>query len=127
MTWIITNGVVSHSEPDILECEVKCLGSTAVHKASGCNGIPVEYLKPSKMMLSKCCIQYASKSGRPSSGYRTGKGQSSSLSPRRAVLKKVQTTRRLLSSPMLVGSCSKSCILGSALHEPRNSRHPSWV
>ena len=23
MTWIITNGVVSHSEPDILECEVK--------------------------------------------------------------------------------------------------------
>ena len=79
------------------------------------------------MMLSKCCIQYASKSGRPSSGYRTGKGQSSSLSPRRAVLKKVQTTRQLLSSPMLVGSCTKSCILGSALHEPRNSRHPSWV
>ena len=79
------------------------------------------------MMLSKCCIQYASKSGRSSSAHRTGKGQSSSLSPRRAVLKKVQTTRQLLSSPMLVGSYSKSCILGSALHEPRNSRHPSWV
>ena len=29
-------GVVSHSEPDILECEVKCsLESTAVNKASG--------------------------------------------------------------------------------------------
>ena len=45
MNWITTNGVVSHSEPDILECEVKCLRSTAVHKASGCNGIPVELFK----------------------------------------------------------------------------------
>ena len=36
------NGVVSHPEPDILECEVKwTLGSTAVNKASGCDGIPV--------------------------------------------------------------------------------------
>ena len=35
--------MVSHPEPDILECEVKqALGSTAVNKASGCNGIPVE-------------------------------------------------------------------------------------
>ena len=48
MNWITTNGVVSHSEPDILECEVKCLGSTAVHKASGCDGIPVELFKTLK-------------------------------------------------------------------------------
>ena len=34
------NGVVSHSEPDILECEVKwALRSTAVNKASGCDEI----------------------------------------------------------------------------------------
>ena len=33
------NGVVSHPEPDILECEVKwALGSTAVNKASGSTG-----------------------------------------------------------------------------------------
>ena len=39
-------GVVSHSEPDILECEVKCgLGSTSVNKASGWDGIPVELLR----------------------------------------------------------------------------------
>ena len=32
------NGVVSHPEPDILECEVKwALRSTAVNKASGCD------------------------------------------------------------------------------------------
>ena len=38
------NGVVSHPEPDILECEVKwTLGSTAVNKASGCDGIPVQF------------------------------------------------------------------------------------
>ena len=35
-------GVVSYSEPDILECEVKwVLGSSAVNKVSGCDGIPV--------------------------------------------------------------------------------------
>ena len=39
------NGVVSHPEPDILECEVKwTLGSTAVNKASGCDGIPVQVI-----------------------------------------------------------------------------------
>ena len=39
-------GVVSHSEPDILEKEVKwALGSTAINKASGCNGIQVELFK----------------------------------------------------------------------------------
>ena len=40
------DGVISHSEPDIMECEVRwALGSTAFGKASGCNGIPVELFK----------------------------------------------------------------------------------
>ena len=40
------NGVVTHPEPDILECEVKwALGSTAANKASGGDGIPAELLK----------------------------------------------------------------------------------
>ena len=40
------DGVVSHSELDILECEVKwVLGSTAANKASGGNGIPAELFK----------------------------------------------------------------------------------
>ena len=35
--------VITHLEPDILECEVKwALGSITVNKASGGNGIPVE-------------------------------------------------------------------------------------
>ena len=37
------NGVVTHLEPDILECEVKwALGSITMNKASGGDGIPVE-------------------------------------------------------------------------------------
>ena len=43
------------------------------------------YLKAYKMMLLKCCTQYVSKFGKSSSGYRTGKGRSSSQFPRRAV------------------------------------------
>ena len=36
-------GVVTHLEPDSLECEVKwALGSIAMNKASGSDGIPVE-------------------------------------------------------------------------------------
>ena len=37
------NGVITHLEPDILECEVKwALGSSTMNKASGGEGIPVE-------------------------------------------------------------------------------------
>ena len=37
------NGVITHIEPDILECEVKwALESITTSKASGCGGIPVE-------------------------------------------------------------------------------------
>ena len=37
------DGVITHLEPDILECEVKCaLESTTMNKASGGDGIPVE-------------------------------------------------------------------------------------
>ena len=37
------DGVITHLEPDILECEVKlALGSITTNKASGCDGIPVE-------------------------------------------------------------------------------------
>ena len=37
------NSVVTHLEPDILECEVKwALGSTAMNKASGGDGMPAE-------------------------------------------------------------------------------------
>ena len=40
------NGVITHLEPDFLECEVKwVLGSITTNKASGGDGIPVSYFK----------------------------------------------------------------------------------
>ena len=37
------NGVITHLEPDILDCEVRwALGNITTNKASGCDGIPVE-------------------------------------------------------------------------------------
>ena len=55
--------------------EVKwALGSITMNKASGGDGIPVVLFQILKMMLWKCCTQYASKFGKHSSGHRTGKG-----------------------------------------------------
>src|SRR5574341_576780 len=54
------------------------------------------------MMLRKCCTQYASKFGKLSSGHRTGKGQFSFQSQRKAMPKNAQTTTQLHSSHMLV-------------------------
>ena len=54
------NGVTSHLDPDIVECEVKwALGSITVNKGSGGDGIPVELfqiLKDSavKVLYSIC-------------------------------------------------------------------------
>ena len=121
------NGVVSHPEPDILECEVTWdLTSTAVNKPSGSEP-PGKTLKHQQnysnsssslkddAMPSRFCIHYVSKTGRLSSGHRTGKGQSSSQFPRRVVLKSVLTIEQSYSSPMRVRSCLKSCILGVSI------------
>ena len=46
------DGVITHLEPDILECEVKwALESITTNKASGGDGIRVSYFKSWKMML----------------------------------------------------------------------------
>ena len=50
----------------------------------------LSYFKSWKMMLWKCCTQYASKFGKLSSGHRTGKGQFSFRSQRKAMPKNVQ-------------------------------------
>ena len=46
------DGVTTHLEPDILECEVKwALGSITTNKASGGDGIPTELFQILTMML----------------------------------------------------------------------------
>ena len=54
------NGVITHVEPDILECEVKwALGSITMNKVCGGDGIPVELFQilkddPVKVLHSIC-------------------------------------------------------------------------
>ena len=73
------NGVITHLEPGILECEVKwTLGSITTNKASGGDGVPNELFQ----ILKDLCTQYASKFGKLSSDHRTGKGQFSFQSQR---------------------------------------------
>ena len=64
------------------------------------------------MMLLKCFTQYASKSGKLSSGHRTGNAQFSFQSQRKAMTKNVQTIIQLYSFYMLARLCSKSFKLG---------------
>ena len=48
------DGVITHLQPDILECEVKwALGSITRNKASGGDGIPVELFQMLKDELEK--------------------------------------------------------------------------
>ena len=67
----------------------------------------LSYFKSWKTMLWKCCTQYVSKFGKLSSSHRTGKGQFSFQSQRKAMPKNAQTTMQLHSSHMLVKECSK--------------------
>ena len=68
------NGMITHLEPDILECEVKwALESITMNKASGVMEFQLSYFKSWKMMLWKCHTQYVSKFGKLSNGHRTGK------------------------------------------------------
>ena len=96
--------VITHLEPDILECEVKqALRSITMNKASGGDGIPVELFQILKDdAVIKCHTQYVSKFGKLSSGHRTGKGQFSFQFLRKEIPKNVQTATQLHSSRMLV-------------------------
>ena len=97
------DGVITHLQPDILECEVKwALESITMNKASGGDGIPVKLFQILKVMLLKCCTQFASKFGKLSSGHKTGKRPFSFQYQRKAMPKNAQTTTQLHSSHMLV-------------------------
>ena len=95
--------VITHVEPDNLECEVKwALESITMNKASRGDGIPVELFQILKddavKVLHSICQQFR----KLSSGHRTGKGQFSFQSQRKAMPKNAQTTAQLHSSHILV-------------------------
>ena len=81
------DGVITDLEPDILECKVKwALESITTNKANGGDGIPVELfqiLKDDAMKVLHSMCQHIWK--KLSSGHRTGKGQFSFQSQRKAM------------------------------------------
>ena len=93
------DGVITHLESDILECEVRCtLGSITMNKASGGGGIPAEVFQILKGGAIKVLHSIYQQIWKPSSGPRTGKGQFSFQSKRRAMTKNAQTTVQSLIS-----------------------------
>ena len=97
------DAVITHLEPDILKCEVKwALESITMNKASGGDGIPVELFQILKDDAVKVLHSICQQIGKLSSGHRTGKGQFSFQSQRKAMPKNAQTTAQLHSSHTLV-------------------------
>ena len=109
MTQITTIVWSLHLEPDILECEVKwALGSVTMNKDSGGDGIPAELFKILKdnamKVMHSICQQIWKTQQWPQDwkSHRTGKGQFSFQSQRKATPKNAQTTAQLHSSHTLV-------------------------
>ena len=95
--------MITHLEPDILESEVEwALGNITMNKASGGDGIPVELFQILKDDAVKVLHSICQQIWKLSSGHRTGKGQFSFQSQRKAMSKNAQTTAQLHSSHMLV-------------------------
>ena len=86
------DGVITHLEPDILECEVKwTVGSITMNKASGGDGIPVELFQILKYDAVKVLHSICQKIWKTQQWHKTGKGQFSFQSQRKAFPKNVQT------------------------------------
>ena len=95
--------MITHLEPDILECEVKwALGSITMNKDSGGDGILVELFQILKddavKLLKSICQQIWKTQQWPW----TEKAQFSFQSLRKAMPKNAQTTEQLHSSHVLV-------------------------
>ena len=97
------DGVITHLEPDILGCEVKwALESITTNKANGSDGIPIELFQILKEDAVKVLHSICQQIWKTRSGHKTGKGQFSFQSQRKAMPKNAQTTTQLYSSHMLV-------------------------
>ena len=73
------DGVITHLESDILECEVRwALGSITTNKASGGDGIPVELFQILKDDVVKMLHSICQQIWKTQQCHRTGKGHSNS-------------------------------------------------
>ena len=103
------DGVITHLEPDILECEVKwTLGSITTNKASGGDGIPVELFQILKDDAVKMLHSICQKIWKTQQWLQDWKRSVFIPVPKKGNAKNAQTTTQsrfhlLHSSPMLVG------------------------
>ena len=96
------DGVITHLEPDILECEVKwALESITTNKASGGDRIPVELFQILKDDAVKVLYSICQQNWKTQQWPQDWKSQFSFQSQRQAMPKKVQTTVQLSSFHML--------------------------
>ena len=92
------DGVSTHLEPDILECEIKwALGSISMNKASGGDGIPVELFQILKEDAMKVLHSICQQIWKTQQWPQDRKGWFSFQSQRKAMPKNVQTTGQLYS------------------------------
>ena len=96
------DGVVTHLEPGILECEVKwALGSITMNKASRGNRIPPELFQILKDDANKLLHSIRQQIWKTQQWYQDGNNQFSFQFQRKAVPKSVQTTPQLHTFHML--------------------------
>ena len=96
------DGMITHLEPDILECEVKwALGSITTNKARGGDGIPVDLFQIPKDDAVKVLHSIRQHIWKTQQWPQDWKSQFSFQSQRKAGPKNVQTTAQLHSSHML--------------------------
>ena len=94
--------MITHLEPDIPECKVKwALGSITMNKARGGVRIPVKLFQILKDDAETVLHSIYHKFGKLSRGHRTGKGEFSFQSQRKAMPRNVPTTTQLHLSHML--------------------------
>ena len=96
------DGVITHLQPDILECEVKwALENITMNKASGGVGIPVELFQILKADAVKVLHSIFQQLWKTQQWPQYWKGPFSFQSQRKARPKNVQTTAQLYSSHMV--------------------------
>ena len=102
------DGVITHLEPDILECEVKwALGSITTNKASGGDGIPGELLQILKDDAVKVLHSICQQIWKTQQWTQDWKRSVFIPIPKKGNAKNAQTTAQFHSSHTLAKECSK--------------------
>ena len=122
------NGVITHLEPDILECEVKwALGNITMNTASGGDGIPIELFQ----ILKRWCCESAALNmpanlENPAVATRLENVSFHSHSKERQCQRMFKLLYNCTHLTRKQSNAQYSPSQASAIHEPWTSRCSSW-